>query len=478
MRTETNMKAPRGQRGSSLIIALLALLVLSVLTAGVIFTTQADIWSTANYRNLAQARYAAEAGVQSTINWLQFTYAQPANFASYTMTTAPVTYNGNPVVLSGISSIQSNLPTTDVAQQTSFSNNLSHQGLPGLANASFSTSATLLSMNPVASPPWLGGSGGVMQRWQITSQGTVNGVRSATVQVSATYTRTATPLTTYAAFATGAACAALSLAGGGYTDSYDSGLGAYGGSNVSTTDGNVGTNGNLDMSGNTTIVNGTASFGVGAVTTGGCPANFTGNANAVQGTVALGGPLTFPNPVYTDPSPAITTTSSYSSNVSLPPGNYGNVSVSAGKTLTLSPGTYNFNSLVLSGNATVTVSPPGQVVLEIAGCGNSTCSTTVSEAVDFSGGSIVNSTNDPVNFQIVYNGTAPMNLAGGSSTAAVVYAPNSAITMSGGAPWLGAIIGKIFTDSGGAAVHFDRALLRDLVKVGPYQLMNFNWSKF
>jgi len=68
-------------------------------------------------------------------------------------------------------------------------------------------------------------------------------------------------------------------------------------------------------------------------------------------------------------------------------------------------------------------------------------------------------------------------LSGGSGSYAVVYAPNSPITISGGGAWYGAILGKSFTDSGGSAVHYDKGL-RNLVQPGPYYPISFTWSKF
>ena len=116
MGIERKERVGSNERGISLIIALLVLLVLSVLATGLMLITQTEIWTTANYRELAQARYAAEAGVQSTINWLQYTYTAPTTFTSYTMTTDPVkcasgcTTTGGAVILSAISSIASNYP--------------------------------------------------------------------------------------------------------------------------------------------------------------------------------------------------------------------------------------------------------------------------------------------------------------------------------------------------------------------------------
>jgi adhesin HecA-like repeat protein len=145
--------------------------------------------------------------------------------------------------------------------------------------------------------------------------------------------------------------------------------------------------------------------------------------------------------------------------------------MSGGKTLTLSPGTYNLNSLVLSGNSQLQISPPGQVIINIEGTG-------AAMAVDLSGGTITNTTDVPLNMQINYGGTDPIDLSGGSGSYAVVYAPNSPITISGGGDWYGAVLGNSFTDSGGSAVHFDRSLLRNAVIPGPYYPVSFTWSKF
>ena len=145
--------------------------------------------------------------------------------------------------------------------------------------------------------------------------------------------------------------------------------------------------------------------------------------------------------------------------------------MSGNKTLTLSPGTYNLNSLVLSGNSALQISPPGQVIINIEGTG-------ASKAVDLSGGTITNTTDVPFNMQINYAGSQPIDLSGGSGSYAVVYAPNSPITISGGGAWYGAILGKSFTDSGGSAVHYDRALLKQLLQTGPFRTTSYSRSKF
>jgi len=462
-----------------LLIAVLTLLIISLLATGIIFVTQTETFTTANYTELAQARYAAEAGVQSTINWLSNTYTAPGSLTPFTTSAVPVTCasgctnNGAAVVLSAISGVSSNYPDSTVA--SAYNSALSNQVLTGLSRASYSTSATLVSMSG-SGVSWLG-SGGANQTWQITSQGTIAGIRTATVQVTATYERTGgSSVFPYAVFATGTACPTINFSSSGYTDSYDSSQGTYA-ATVQTTGGDIGTNGSLTMSGSSTI-KGNA-YLVNVVTTGSCPTKtytdstsggITGNGGSPT---AMGSPKTFTSPSYTNPSPALTTNTGYSNDVSLSPGNYNNVSVSGGKTLTISPGTYNFNSLKLSGGSVINVSPAGTVVIQIAGAGSP------STALDFSGGSISNGGGSPGSFQIVYNGSADIVSSGGSSSAAVVYAPNSDITMSGSSPWYGSIVGKSFTNSGGSAVHYDRSLGTSLVSgSGTFSLIGFSWSKF
>jgi Tfp pilus assembly protein PilX len=466
------------ERGASLVVALISLLLLGVLTSGIIFVTVTEIGTTANYKELAQARYAAEAGVQSTINWLANNYTSPAAFSSYNTSTYPVRCvsgcaSTGPVVMSGISGVASNYPDSSV--RTAYQNALSNQTLPGLGNSSYSTSVRLLSMTRGTSVSWLDGNNGTPQTWEITSQGYAAGVRSATVQVVATYEKPGTRIFGYSVFATGNSCPTISMAGGAYTDSYDSSAGTYA-ATVQTTDGNIGTNGSLSLAGNA-AVNGNA-YLVNVQTFGICPIQtFSNTSNVgISGNggmpIATGSPQTFSNPSYTNPSPALTTVSAYTHNVSLAPGNYNNVQVSAGKTLTLSPGTYNFNSLTLSGNSNIVVNSGGPVVIQLAGAG------VLLKAVDISGGTITNNSGVPANLQIIYSGSLPMTLSGGASTAGVVYAPNSAITMSGQAPWYGSIIGRSFNNSGGAAIHYDRSLSTALVTSSPYRLIGFTWSKF
>jgi Tfp pilus assembly protein PilX len=457
---QETFKRNHREGGVALVIALLVLAILSVLAASVMLVTQTETWSATNNRSMLQARYAAEAGAQKALNYLRYNYVAPANpAATFNLTKYPAQFNGNDVVLSAMTGVNANYP--DAAVQTAFRNTLMDASVPGVGvPASYEVTAKLLSIRA-----------GVIQTWEITSQGNVPSVRNAQVQVVMRVERSGTPLLTYAVFGTGNGCADLNLSGGALTNSFDSSAGTYA-ATAQASGGDVGSNGNVTLGGATTQVQGNIS--VLNPTQGACAAGAditsSSGAGAFQGTTTLSAPQTYPLPLPISPA-APTTNQSYAANTTLPPGNYGNVNMSGGKTLTLSPGTYNLNSLVLSGNSQLQISPPGQVIINIQGTG-------AVNAVDLSGGTIANTSDIPLNLQINYDGSQPILLSGGSGSYGIVYAPNSPITISGGADWYGAVLGKSFTDSGGSAVHFDRSLLQNLVLPGPYYPISFTWSKF
>src|SRR5260370_6937579 len=128
------LKRNHPQAGVALIIALLSLLILSVLAASIIFVTQTETWSAANNRSMMQARYAAEAGAQKTLNYLAnpATYATPANLGVFDVPTKyPLQYNGGDVILSAMTGVNSNYP--DAAIKTAFTPAFHDAPAPGLA---------------------------------------------------------------------------------------------------------------------------------------------------------------------------------------------------------------------------------------------------------------------------------------------------------------------------------------------------------
>jgi hypothetical protein len=253
----------------------------------------------------------------------------------------------------------------------------------------------------------------------------------------------------FAVYATGSGCGAVTISGNAYIDSFDSSQGTYA-QTKQFSKGVVGATGNITLSGSATI-NGPV-FALNTAT-GGCAngapgISVSGQAKVTGGYYQLGAAPPFPNPAAVVPG---SKNFSFSSNSSLAPGNYGNITVSGGKTLTLSPGTYNINSLSLSGGANLTVSPAGKVIINIAG-------NNFAQPLNFAGGGIVNPSGLPLNFQIVYGGTSSLNIAGGASSYALLYAPNSPVTLSGGGAWFGAMTVKTLSDSGGSPIHYDRSL--------------------
>src|SRR5207249_5160729 len=123
-----------------------------------------------------------------------------------------------------------------------------------------------------------------------------------------------------------------------------------------------------------------------------------------------------------------------------------------GHTLRLAPGTYNINSVVLSGGSVLSVSTPGRVIINVAGN-----NLQQSPPINFGGGSIVNPSGVPVNFQLIYGGKASVTLSGRSSSYALVYAPNAAVILSGSSDWYGALVVQTLDDSGGSPIHYDRS---------------------
>jgi hypothetical protein len=255
------------------------------------------------------------------------------------------------------------------------------------------------------------------------------------------------PGITSALYVTGTGCGAATFSGGAYTDSFDSSVGDYA-ITRSNDHGDISVNGNARLSGNVAI-NGT--IFAARPTVGDCKngngISISGNARATGGYAQLT-PITFVTP---GPFTAGSSEVDVHRNQALPPGTYGNIKVSGQAVLTLSPGVYNINSLVLSGASKLTISPSGAVTLNIAGAG-------MSKPVDLSGGSMGDPSGIPANLLLNYGGTGEIDLSGQADNYGILYAPNAAIDLSGHGDWFGAMVVKTLTDTGGSAIHYDRRL--------------------
>ena len=75
------MNTPKrsSQKGIALFFALMFILIVSVLGVSIMFVSQLETWSSLNYREMTQARYGAEAGLNSAANFIVNTYCAPGN---------------------------------------------------------------------------------------------------------------------------------------------------------------------------------------------------------------------------------------------------------------------------------------------------------------------------------------------------------------------------------------------------------------
>ncbi|MDA2927266.1 hypothetical protein MYX78_08550 [Acidobacteria bacterium AH-259-G07] len=480
-------KKRRQERGIALIFALLVLLGLSTLAASITFVAQTETWSSYNYKLLTQARYLASAGEQRTINWLTYTYTPPTDLSSYDTTKQPVEYDGDPVLLTAIDGESPNYPDSTV--QNSFYAALHDQPLAATGvQGTYSANATLLRIELVSNA--LASQSSVSATWQITSQGEISGVRTATVQVVTTVERGGEPIFQYAVFGSGSGCDVVSFGGGGLVDSFDSSQGTYS-ATVDTTDGDVGSNGNIYFSG--TVVNGTLSTPL-SLTEGNCldaspnGISLGGGAVVTEGYEQMDEPWSLPNPPPVNPTPP---TSDLDCRKDLPegppdhftlapPGEYGNIKCGGGKFLHLQAGTYNINSIQLGGGAWLVVDS-GPIVINVAGNGI----TGSNKAVDFGGGSIANEIANlagvPSDLLFVYGGSQPLEFSGGSGAYGLIYAPNAEVSIGGGGHWYGAIVANTLDNGGGSSIHYDRSLgteEKEFYLLGSYRTLSFSRSKF
>jgi Tfp pilus assembly protein PilX len=249
-----------------------------------------------------------------------------------------------------------------------------------------------------------------------------------------------------------------------------------------TSGGNIGANGGISMLGTSSTVNGTVSSTLPPGTAGPCPAssvtiNGGGKITGTPQTAQLATPFTEAVPAIPNNVPTSTCdNASPCWNVNgkkkgtLSPGTYGNISLSGGTTLTLqggtaaSPAIFNINSLSVQGNSTIVVTGP--VILNFAGnnIGNNA-------VIDFTGGSLTNTTNIPSNLVINYGGSGTFNTAtvpatanptivinGGGGVFASINAPNSNLKFTGGGNFYGAAVAETIDDQGGTNFYWDTSL--------------------
>jgi hypothetical protein len=484
-----------------------------------------------NYRMMSQARYAGEAAVQKAANFLldgsQYpvpTVTDPLFGAGCNYQVSPVTCGSppEPVILSSNTAVQpSNYPTPSV--QTAFAAAAQGTLTAGFSTLKYSSYATLISMQKFES---YGGGDNVVQTWEITGIGELGGARTATVEVVALVETPKVPASSFAAFARASGCGALTFQGNVDTDSYDSSsMTGPTAPTMSGTGGDVATNGNLTLGGSSTI-NGnlyTPRTGVGNCEEGGVTALTEGGGADVNGSVVpLPASVGYPTPDLPDPLPDPSgTVQITSANVAaacalfgaydpdfLNPANCSVVGVGVGAVITIGGGAtlpnisianqivlelvagnpaieYGFNSISLDGNASVRAQAAANtenVVLNVAG--KNPDGSWMDVPIDFTGGTFASpdcatcSNYDASVFQIIYGGTGEVKMTGNNNAAAVLYAPNAEITLSGSADFYGSMLGNTIDVTGGANFYYDRRLQRDFYVAGHPMASAFSWKRF
>lgn len=495
----------KGEQGVALVITLFLMGAMSALAVSMMFLAQTETSASRNYRTMSQARYAGEAGVHRALHYLSSSAYAP-DITGMNTAVSPVTFAGNPVVLAPVAT-NSNHPSSTI--KTAYAALFSGASLSvgGGATVTYEATATLVSARTVTV---FGVGPAVVETWRINATGMVPGTLPATVEVAALLERDTTAAESYAIFATGGGCGAINLVGNVSTDSYDSTDPTSMATTPPTTQpsgGAVGTNGNLSIAGNVTV-NGnldTPRTGVGACNSG-TPTAFTGTGQATLNgdIVQLPQAKVYPTPIAPSPMPGTTSLSITSSTTCvslslyiLPPATCSlsgsnltltangqpitlpNVAMSGGMTLTLSGGTsptvnLNLNTFSMAGNSSLVLATGTAVVMNVAGQGVGTSDT----AVDFTGGTLTNGSYDPSKFQILYAGTGQIKVGGTSDTAALIYAPNAFVDMSGNAGFYGSVLSKTFKDNGGARMHYDRSLANKLTTLGNHVMSSFSWQKY
>lgn len=455
----------RQEQGVALIVALIILLILSTLTASLIFSSRTEIWSTSNYRLMMQSRYAAEAGAQNAINWLNNTYTVTSP-GSFDTTKSPVQYNARPVILSAMTGVASNYP--DAAVQTAFSTALLNKSLSGVANTTYASYATLMSMKPIGS--------GYQQIWQVTAQGSIAGVKAANVQLVETIEKNTSSLQNFAVYATSTACGALSFDGNITTDSWNSAAGNYA-STKQTTGGNLGTNGSMkgdsgdNIQGSLTTPQNP--------TTGSCPgAALSGiPASAVKGGIVRGAVLSFPPPsMPAQPAGNASISNSYPDGTfTLSPGTYGNITLHK-TTIHVSAGVYNMNSFSTTDAASI-IFDSTPVVFNVWGTNPSGGSSAGYNFFKTGGPLSMSGSTVPSAFAINSVSLGTFSLNDAWALYSMINVPNANVAFTNSGDLYGALIANKVTPTSNTKFHYDTASATSGV-VGNYHVTSFNWSRF
>jgi len=519
----------RNERGIALVFVLFLLTTVSALAVSLTFLANSETYASGNYRLATQARYAAESGAQKAADFLldptQYVPGTAAEtIAGIDTSKSPVEFNGKPVILSASATQASNYP--DVTTQNKF--NAAAKGFltAGSTQISFGAYAKLLREETFSDAYTAAVT--TVQTWEITADGLIQGVHPATVEITTQIETLKVPAFQYAAFAANPNCDALEFDGSTTTNSYNTPpIGTS--PSMLGHGGDVGTNGNMTLKGGAVQVNGNLSTpreGVGNCVNG----NNGSGITALQGAetdikggsiVRLPKPITLPTPAPAAVSPqggiknsdiksticsslglVEGTNCHYTSgggsvadtvqiwNTSGTPLSLPEVSLTSKTTFILTASNvsgvsneYDFNSLALTGQASIAVSTPSpsdRVIVRVGGTDNT--GSPVTNAISFDGGSVSAplcascSPFDASLMQFVYAGSGNITFAGNPASSATFYAPNAAATLNGDDNFYGALVSNTIKVTGNANIFYDQQLAGTGWTHGVPMMTAFSWK--
>jgi hypothetical protein len=226
----------------------------------------------------------------------------------------------------------------------------------------------------------------------------------------------------------------VTLSAGAKIDSYDSRTGPYR-SEAAARNGHVRSDGNVVLSGATTVVDGNVLASTGVSITDGA---------TVNGLVSEGAPLQRPSPKAPCGPP-------FHDGSGVSGGSYnaetGELRGAGSDAIMLLNGTYCFSSVTLADASTLTVNGPVRIH--------------VMSPSSFAGGGMLNTTAAAENLTIYSSvASADLGLTVGSGSLAymTVYAPRAKITILGSGDFFGAVVGRTVVNVGAARLHYDEKL--------------------
>lgn len=224
-----------------------------------------------------------------------------------------------------------------------------------------------------------------------------------------------------------------------WTDSYDSSKSAYGAGNIRA-NGDICSNRDIDLYGGVQIY-GDAMYGPGYdLTTAGSSYEIWGSVDEHCCVEEV--------PYFDMATAAITNDNAMIGLTERGRDPYGgtewDLAVSGNDNLTIAGGTFYATSVLIEGQATITVTGP--TTLYVSGLAN------------FTGGGIINATQDPKNLTI-YVGAGPTVVSGNAGFYGALIAPESTVHLVGTSDLYGMIMAGILDVDGNAMIHVDESLI-------------------